>query len=77
MRPSVRPMVTEVQILFYLFIYFLVFFFAFSRAAPVAHGDSQVRGPIGAVAAGLSQGHSNKGSEAYTTAHGNAGSLPH
>ena len=36
------------------------FFFVFclSRAAPVAHGGSQARGPIGAVAAGLHQSHS-------------------
>ena len=38
-------------------------FFVFSRAAPVAHGGSQARGLIGAVAAGLCQGHS-KGLEA-------------
>ena len=34
----------------YLFIYRL---FAFSRVAPVAHGDSQARGPIEAIATGL------------------------
>ena len=39
------------------------FFFAFSRAVPVACGGSQVRGQIGAVAAGLHQSHSNVGSE--------------
>ena len=38
------------------------FFFLF-RAAFLAHGGSQVRGPIGAVAAGLRQSHSNTGSE--------------
>ena len=37
--------------------------FAISRAAPEAHGVSQARGPIGAVAAGLLQSHSNAGSE--------------
>ena len=39
------------------------FFFAFSRAAPVAYGDSQARGLIGAVATGLHHSHSNAGSE--------------
>ena len=37
--------------------------FAFSRAAPRACGGSQVRGPIGTVAASLHQSHSNVGSE--------------
>ena len=38
-----------------LFFLFFVFFclLAFSRAAPMAYGDSQARGLIGAVAAGL------------------------
>ena len=39
----------------YLFIYF--------RAAPAAYGDSQARGRIRAVAAGLYHSHSNSGSE--------------
>ena len=45
--------------------YFILFFslFAFSRAAPAAHGGSQARGLIRAVAAGLYQSHSNAGSE--------------
>ena len=44
--------------------WFFVFFFAFSRAAPVAYGDSQARGLIGAAAASLYQSHSNNlGSE--------------
>ena len=46
-----------------MFYFFFVFFFAFSRAAPVAYGGSQARGPIGAVAAGLHLSHSNVGSE--------------
>ena len=37
--------------------------FAISWAAPVAYRDSQARGGIGAVATGLSQSHSNAGSE--------------
>ena len=60
---------------YFLFYYYYFFcFFAFSRATPAAHGGSQARGLIGAVAAGLCQSHSNAGSEAasvtYTTAHG-------
>ena len=47
---------------FYLFIYLLVFF-AISWAALAAYGGSQARGPIGAVATGLRQSHSNAGSE--------------
>ena len=39
-------------ILFYLF-------FVFSRAAPAAYGDSQAKGLIGAIAAGLCHSHSN------------------
>ena len=40
-----------------------VSFFVFSRAAPAAYGDSQARGPVGAVAAGLHHSHSNVGSQ--------------
>ena len=47
---------------FIWFIY-LCIFFVFSRAAPVASGDSQARGLIRAVATGLGQSHSNEGSE--------------
>ena len=43
--------------------FFVVVLFAFSRATPAAHGDSQARGQIGAVAASLRQSHSNAGSE--------------
>ena len=54
-----------------LFIYLFVFFVFFvvvvvvaiSWAAPAAYGGSQARGPIGAVATGLRQSHSNAGSE--------------
>ena len=42
---------------------FFFFFFGLFRAAPGAHGGSQARGPIGAVAAGLRQSRSNAGSE--------------
>ena len=44
----------------WIFFCFCFCLFAFSRAAPVAHGGSQARGLIGAVA-GLC--HSNTGSE--------------
>ena len=37
--------------------------FAISWATPAAYGGSQARGPIGAVATGLRQSHSNAGSE--------------
>ena len=37
----------------------------FSRAAPAAHGDSQGRGLIGAVATGLHHSHSSAGSEPH------------
>ena len=33
------------------------------RASPAAHGGSQARGLLGAVAAGLHHSHSNPGSE--------------
>ena len=62
----------------YIYFYFILFFsfFAFSRATLVAHGGSQTRGRIGAVAIGLRQSHSNARSKpmsaTYTTAHGNA-----
>ena len=51
--------------LFFSFLFFFFFFFVFSRAAPTAHGGSQARGLIGAVAAGLRQSHSNLGSELH------------
>ena len=40
-----------------------MFFVAISQAALVAHGGSQARGLIRAVAAGLRQSHSNAGSK--------------
>ena len=46
--------------LFYLILFCL---FAFSRAVPEAHGGSQARGLIGAIATGLCQSHSKAGSE--------------
>ena len=47
----------------FLFFFFFFCLFAFSRAAPAAHGGSQARGLIGPVATGLRQSHSNAGSE--------------
>ena len=53
----------------------------FLWATPAAYGDSQARGLIGAVAAGLRQSHSKwrirAASATYTTAHGNTGSFTH
>ena len=43
-------------------------FFAISWAAPTAHGGSQARGVIGAVAAGPRQSHSNARSEPHLQA---------
>ena len=49
------------------FLFFILFFylFAFSRAALSAYGDSQARGRIEAIAAGLHQSHSNLGSRPH------------
>ena len=48
-----------------VFFFFFFCLFSFSRAAPPAYGGSQARGPIGAVAPGLNQGHSNPGSKQH------------
>ena len=47
--------------------FFVCFFglFVFSRSAPVAHGGSQARSLIRAVATGLRHSHSNVGSELH------------
>ena len=47
----------------YAFFCLFVCFFAISWAAPAAYGDSQARGLIRAVVAGLCQSHSNAGSK--------------
>ena len=51
--------------LFFTYVRFLVFVFVFvfSRATPAAYGDSQARGLIREVAAGLHHSHSNARSE--------------
>ena len=55
------------SIVFCFFVLLLLLFclFAFSRAAPMACGGSQVRGLIGAIATGLRHSHSNVGSEPH------------
>ena len=57
------------------------FFFGLFRVTLKAHGGSQARGRIGAVAAGIYHSHSKVGfpavSVTYNTAHSNAGSLSH
>ena len=56
--------ILNITVTFFLFCFVFVFgLFAFSRAAPAVYGGSQARGLIGAVATGLSQSHSNTGSE--------------
>ena len=47
----------------FFFFVVVVVVVAISWAAPAACGGSQARGPIGAVATGLHQSHSNTGSE--------------
>ena len=43
--------------------FFFFFFWAISWATSAAYGGSQARGPVGAVAFGLCQSHSNMGSK--------------
>ena len=54
------------------------YFFVFCRATPAAHGGSQARGLMGALAAGIAQQLGMQAESAtYATAHSNAGSLTH
>ena len=46
---------------FYTWFFFFFFFSGLFRATPKAYGESQARGPIRAVAAGLCHSHSNTG----------------
>jgi len=46
-------------------VFLFICLFAFSMATPPTYGHSQARGPIGTVAAGLRQSHSNAGSELH------------
>ena len=48
-----------------IYIYIYIFFFLSFRAAPIAYGSFQARGPIGAAAAGIHHGHSSGGSELH------------
>ena len=50
----------EAQLVYLSFIYLFIGLF---RAAPAADGGSQARGLMGALATGLLQSHSTKGSE--------------
>ena len=47
----------------YILFCFDLFWSCPFRATPMAYGDSQARGPIGAAVAGLHHSHSNMGSE--------------
>ena len=47
----------------FILFYFIILFYCLFRATPTADGDSQAKGQIRAVAAGLCHSHSNMGSE--------------
>ena len=51
------------------FFYFVLFCFCLFRATPIAHGSSQARGRIRAVAAGLCQSHSHARSKLHLDLH--------
>ena len=53
------------MVVLHLVSFFLSFFFFFFSAAPMAYGNSQARGLIGATAAGLCQSHSNTRSKLH------------
>ena len=55
----------KMKLMKFILITLLTFFFflLLFTAAPTAYGDSQVKGRIGAVAAGLCHSHSDMGSE--------------
>ena len=48
---------------FFVFVFCFFGLFAISYVAPMAHGGSQARGRIRAVATSLHHSHSNSGSE--------------
>ena len=60
------------ETVFFLFF----FFFCLFRAIPAAHGDSQARGLMGAIAAGLGHSHSNDRSEPHLQATPQLTSMP-
>ena len=49
----------------HILFFMLSFFFLLFRAVSAAHGGSQARDQIGAVATGLHHSHSNTGSELH------------
>ena len=51
--------------LFTCVLFFFFGLFAFSGATAAAHGGSQARGPIGAIAAGLHHSHRNTRSKPH------------
>ena len=53
----------ERDFLFFAHTFALLEFLLFLGPLPAAYGGSQARGQIGAVATGLHQSHSNRGSE--------------
>ena len=55
-------------LLCFLFLFFSFFFLLF-RATPVAYGDSQARGPIGATAAGLHHSTATSGPSCICNLH--------
>ena len=59
--PDPKALCKQENLFFFLFLSF--FFVLLFRATPVAYGDSQASGLIGAVAANLHYSHSNVGSE--------------
>ena len=59
-----------------LIFFVCVWSFCLFRATPAAYGGSQTRGLIRAVATSLRHSHIRYKSVTYTTAHGNAGSVP-
>ena len=64
--PLSPPFIPNVLVFLFCFVLFV---FCLFRAAPVAYGDSQARGLIGATAAGLHHSHSNAGSEPVCKLH--------
>ena len=64
-EPSVAQHVKSLSLYIYIYtcILFYFIFLCIFRAVPAAYGGSQARRPIGDVAAGLRQSHSNAGSE--------------
>ena len=59
-QPDIAPEPEQLDTGNTFFFFFFFCLFAFSRAAPMAQGGSQARGPIGAIATGLHHSHSNR-----------------